>query len=837
MYEMQWSNRPELDLSRYIVAAAPFGGPIALFRDDRVLLELHAAESTKALIEIFSSSGQCICSFDQGRKNRVIGMGWTGKEELIVSMEDGNVLMYDIHGKFIKSFNMGGKSGLSVQEMRMCPKAMGIVVMTVDWQFFGVASCDDPKPRKFAEYPMTDGERSPATSWTILSNDRSLRILVCADAALYLIDYPSCLDLIVGQGQLDVYVAMAVAPDGDYIALFTADGILRVFSTDFQKNIVEVDTGDKRTPYQLLWCGSDAVVVYWDMVRNQLDFDSVLLVVSPTGNFIDYSYPASLHLVQEIDGLRIFSDTKQEFIERVPDQIVDIFSTSLMSNSGAALNDACVQFNKQNPGADDLIRKLKNDPQDPEALVHAIEMCIQAAGYEFDVEQQRGLLKAARFGMDFVDASPGPLIQMCQWLRVLFHVRDFRVGIALTYRQLLALSIETLIDRLINRGIYWLAFEICKYLKLSDSTATNRVLVHWASSMVMNQDADDDAIAKTIIRKIGDTKGISYTEIARSAITHGRRALAISLLNNESRASDQVPLLLQIEEDELALTKALESGDPNLAYVVIMHLKDKLHQGDFLRIMDTKPVARDLLIQYCRENDPDMLKAFCVQQDHLAMLGNIFIQEAYKCESVEEALVCLRESKSSLASKEAAFIAKAVDQQTRLLDIQRKLEKQFQCAFINLSVTETIFELIAMEPCEQQEGIVNQIRKEFDVSERAFHWVKLNALVVSKQFLALETFSKNKSPIGYAPFVVKCIEANERFHAKKYIAKVAAPEQRVHLMIQLGMVPEAVEFAQSIRGGEKLLDIIQNETGRSIPELMQQQQQQAQPAKAPIKKK
>ncbi len=71
---------------------------------------------------------------------------------------------------------------------------------------------------------------------------------------------------------------MAVAPDGDYIALFTADGILRVFSTDFQvansncsnirmmlmtifhykKNIVEVDTGDKRTPYQLLWYVSEA---------------------------------------------------------------------------------------------------------------------------------------------------------------------------------------------------------------------------------------------------------------------------------------------------------------------------------------------------------------------------------------------------------------------------------------------------------------------------------------------------------------------------------------------------------------------------------------------------
>ena len=80
-----------------------------------------------------------------------------------------------------------------------------------------------------------------------------------------------------------------------------------------------------------------------------------------------------------------------------------------------------------------------------------------------------------------------------------------------------------LIDRLINRSIYWLAFEICKFLKLNDSTATNRVLVHWASSMVgtcatctccdarqvMKQSADDDAVARTVISKIGDTKGMS----------------------------------------------------------------------------------------------------------------------------------------------------------------------------------------------------------------------------------------------------------------------------------------------------------------------------------------
>lgn len=43
---------------------------------------------------------------------------------------------------------------------------------------------------------------------------------------------------------------------------------------------------------------------------------------------------------------------------------------------------------------------------------------------------------------------------------------------------------QTVIDRLINRGIYWLAFEICSYMKLHDTDATKRVLVHWASSLV-----------------------------------------------------------------------------------------------------------------------------------------------------------------------------------------------------------------------------------------------------------------------------------------------------------------------------------------------------------------
>lgn len=38
----------------------------------------------------------------------------------------------------------------------------------------------------------------------------------------------------------------------------------------------------------------------------------------------------------------------------------------------------------------------------------------------------------------------------------------------------------------------------------------------------------------------------------------------VQLLDHETKASDQVPLLLSMKEDRLALTKAVESGDTDL---------------------------------------------------------------------------------------------------------------------------------------------------------------------------------------------------------------------------------------------------------------------------------
>lgn len=69
-------------------------------------------------------------------------------------------------------------------------------------------------------------------------------------------------------------------------------------------------------------------------------------------------------------------------------------------------------------------------------LETAVNQCVQAAGYEFDPQVQKVLIKAAKFGKIFAPDIPSkPYVQMCRILRVLNGVRCNKIGIPLTYSQ------------------------------------------------------------------------------------------------------------------------------------------------------------------------------------------------------------------------------------------------------------------------------------------------------------------------------------------------------------------------------------------------------------------
>ena len=74
------------------VAAAPFGGPIAVTRAEGLLLEVSSSGSVGggSVVQIYSAAGKLQGAAVWGG-GRVAGMGWTEGEELMVMDDCGKV--------------------------------------------------------------------------------------------------------------------------------------------------------------------------------------------------------------------------------------------------------------------------------------------------------------------------------------------------------------------------------------------------------------------------------------------------------------------------------------------------------------------------------------------------------------------------------------------------------------------------------------------------------------------------------------------------------------------------------------------------------------------------
>lgn len=75
-----------------------------------------------------------------------------------------------------------------------------------------------------------------------------------------------------------------------------------------------------------------------------------------------------------------------------------------------------------------------------------------------------------------------------------------------------------------------------------------------------------------------------------------------------------------MKQDKIALEKAVDSGDTDLVYHVLLRLHASLSPGDFFHLLDDSispqlaPAVRLLQI-YARENDRQLLRDFYYQDD------------------------------------------------------------------------------------------------------------------------------------------------------------------------------------------------------------------------------
>ncbi|XP_032461633.1 vacuolar protein sorting-associated protein 16 homolog isoform X9 [Phocoena sinus] len=391
------------------------------------------------------------------------------------------------------------------------------------------------------------------------------------------------------------------------------------------------------------------------------------------------------------------------------------------------------------------------------------------------------------------------------WERRLMVVGDAPEGIQ--YKQL---TIQVLLDRLVLRRLYPLAIQICEYLRLPEVQGVSRILAHWACYKVQQKDVSDEDVARAINQKLGDTPGVSYSDIAARAYGCGRTELAIKLLEYEPRSGEQVPLLLKMKRSKLALSKAIESGDTDLVFTVLLHLKNELNRGDFFMTLRNQPMALSLYRQFCKHQELETLKDLYNQDDNHQELGSFHVRASYAAEErIEGRVAALQTAADAFYKAKNEFAAKATEDQMRLLRLQRRLEDELGGRFLDLSVHDTVTTLILSGQNKRAE----QLARDFRIPDKRLWWLKLTALADLEDWEELEKFSKSKkSPIGYLPFVEICMKQHNKYEAKKYASRVG-PEQKVKALLLVGDVAQAADVAIEHRNEAEMSLVLSHCTG------------------------
>ena len=471
------------------------------------------------------------------------------------------------------------------------------------------------------------------------------------------------------------------------------------------------------------------------------------------------------------------------------EDVIKLGSTSPAS----VLLDAVGQLEKKSPKADENIQLIRPN------LPDAIAACVEAAGHEYGSHWQKQLLKAASLGKSVLDLySSDDFVDMCEKLRVLNAVRDYKIGLPLTCDQYERLTQEKLIQRLVNRREYLLAIRLSDFLRIP----TYKIYVHWASQKVRNSTADEDTICNTVVSRLASKRGIPFELIARAAYDEGRGRLATELLNHESRAGKQVPLLLSMSEDELALDKAIASGDTDLVIFVLLHLKRTLPLASFFRLLTNRPLATALVETSARSQDRSLLKDLFYQDDRRLDGAHLLFSEALAQTAPQTKVDKLKIASKLLADSTkdpaASLTHRSMQEAQQLIRVQASLDNDLSfdstLKYTGLSLNQTIYQLIL----HSQSRRAHKLALDFHLPSKIYDWVRLRALVAARNWNELEDIAqKNKrSSIGWEPYFNEILGAgNTKLAGNVFVVKCTGltARERAEMWVKCGMVARAGE--------------------------------------------
>lgn len=830
VYDMAWASdlSKPFPLENYVTCGAPFGGPIAMYLDPKRLQE--ATGKTSVTVSMYSSSGHKISEMEWTDRP-IVSLGWSDQELLVVVAENGLLRMFDLYCRPVYEMQLLLDFHASVTITECHFYGNGVACMTSDEVIRvveGISNVDlvaNP-PRMYSlKANLTIGK---VTAMTIIpplqSRSGFLEVILGTSNSSALVVHEHGDETITEDQVLQTSIAapiikLSVSPNGRFIACYRKDGVLTVMASNFSNKIIDFDTQSASKPIAIEWCGKDCVVMQW---RN-----TGLVMVGPFGDWLNFPYDtAGVYIVPELDCCRIITSTSCEILQLVPPATIAALEIGSMEPAALIL-DAMDAFEGGDPKADEHIRTIAAARQ----LQGAVQTCIEAASAEFDPAQQQRLLKAASYAKAFCpDLDPSDFVETAKKLRVLNEVRKPEVGLPLTVQQYNRLTAEVLVGRLTSRKKHFLALKICDLLKLKN----DRILMDWACEKVKQMatstthNYSDEEINRTIKNQLEPYGRISYLRVAKVAYKIGRPRLATIVLDKEQHPGAQIPVLLEMNEEELALQKAINSGDYDLIYFTLVHLEGRVRPNNpssldnFFRIVLLYPEAANLLRIYYRNKisaqDRSPLHKLLVYGKNFQEAGNAAVNQALQQVDHRAKLDYLGEAVGLYAQgKESTFFRTITEEQIELLETQKNLERRCQPRrdFADLSLHETLQLLIEIGQDDKKgenrwtEAEVQKLVKRFKVSEKTVYHLRIQCFCQRGDWEGLSRLaSEKKPPVGFRPFAVSAIKYGAPdSDIERYVEKVYEPKDKFELYMEMRSYTKAAEVAYKMKDEDLLREV------------------------------
>ncbi|GLE03233.1 hypothetical protein PINS_up012112 [Pythium insidiosum] len=314
-----WRERGVSDLKDFIVAAAPFAGPIALL--PRVS---NAQTDTERRLTIFTASGERLAEIPWQPYDAMaplVQLSWTDAMRLVAVLANGRCVSFTPKGDIAIALFSILPLTMEQDEIVRCESWSGGVVVLTDKMAIIQVAVPVAGPPKSCVVSKNAVSPSDALTCMAVVEPRGVEsahpeiLIATADNMVRALSFGY--QRVFMHEPLDAPIALIAAPSAassSLIAIFTEDGVLTILDTSCDSKTLVFHTQSKTPPLAMCWCGDDAVALYWPSAG--------VVLVGLSASWLRFPMSQSGEeecvLVQEIDCCRLYGATGHDVFIRVP---------------------------------------------------------------------------------------------------------------------------------------------------------------------------------------------------------------------------------------------------------------------------------------------------------------------------------------------------------------------------------------------------------------------------------------------------------------------------------------------------------------------------------------